>query len=68
MPGPFEYFEAGWNAAQQLHDHEWGPEPPTTASAAFAQYLKICKKGHIIKIVGCTGLLPDGRECWSVNR
>lgn len=28
-------FAAGWAAAERLHDHEWGPTPPTTPEAAF---------------------------------
>ncbi len=68
MPGPYEYFEAGWNAAERHHDHEWGPEPPKDARAAWARYLITCAKGHIVKIHDCTAVLPDGRECCVVNR
>jgi hypothetical protein len=64
----FEAFEAGWNAQREYADHEWGPEPPKTARAAFAKWLTRCSQHHIIRIHGCTGTLPDGRECQRVNR
>ncbi len=67
-PGTRQGFVAGWEAAQRLHDHEWGPTPPETPAAAWAAYLTTCSQGHIIAIDGCEGKLPDGRTCARVNR
>lgn len=42
----------GWEAAERLNEHEWGPEPARTPRAALAQLLDTCVKGHKISVVG----------------
>lgn len=67
-PETFDAFKAGWEALQEWHSHEWGPEPPSSPTAAYAQWIKTCSEGHIIRVVKCKGLLPMGGLCEGTPR
>lgn len=67
-PGSFRGFEAGWNARIEHEQHEWGPAPPDNVQAAYGAWLRRCSEGHTVAIHACSGKLPDGRGCASVQR
>lgn len=49
----WDAFQAGWAAYRTKNDHEWGPSPPKTVEAAYAQWQLTCALGHTVRVHGC---------------
>ena len=46
-------FYAGWYAANDYHNHDWGPSPPNNPVEAKALWDNTCDEGHVIRIPEC---------------
>lgn len=60
-PKEQDAFKAGWEAAHDYSNHDWGPSPPDNPVDAKKLWENTCDEGHTIRIDACVACQRLGK-------